>query len=474
MTFQPTNFLIVDDDESLVKVFERLAREKQYTYEVARSGQEAIDLLVQKPFEVAVLDVMLPGFSGIQVLEHAKKNRIPTEIIMITGVGTIESAVDAIKKGAYDYLTKPFDDITRVMLLIDKAIERFRLMKQLHRLQRQASDQPSFEGIMGKSTKMQEIFSCIESISGTSSTVLIDGESGTGKELVARAIHRRSPRSEKPFVVINCAAIPENLLESELFGHTRGSFTGAVSDRVGLFEEAHGGTVFLDEIGELPLALQVKLLRVLQSGEVRRIGDAETKKIDIRLLTATNRNLLSMVDHSEFREDLYYRLNVINLTIPPLRERAEDIPLLVYHFLSKCSAKMGKQVDKVSLDALQALQHYSWTGNVRELENAIERAVVLATEDTILARDLPSVILGASYQEEDEKQKDLSHYSYQDAKDRALMNFNRTYIGELLKTSNGNVSVASQKAGMDRSNFKKLIKRYNIAIDSFRDQEELQ
>ncbi|MBI4125885.1 MAG: sigma-54-dependent Fis family transcriptional regulator [Deltaproteobacteria bacterium] len=358
-------------------------------------------------------------------------------------------------------------------LLIEKAMERFRLVQKVEQLERATSDRFAYEEIVGKSRKIQEVFNVIDAIAGTTSTIMIQGESGTGKELVARAIHKRSARANKPFVVINCAAIPEQLLESELFGHKRGSFTGAVADRKGLFEEGNGGTVFLDEIGELTTPLQVKLLRVLQEGEVRSLGDSGVRKVDVRVVAATNRDLQQLVRESKFREDLFYRLNVINVHLPPLRDRPDDIPLLAYHFLEKYCTRMKKKIDRISVDALQALQSYSWTGNVRELENVIERAVVLAGGSAITAQDLPPGLLGESfYLAGNEPPIDFTQLPYQDAKDRALMAFNRAYIGSLLKGAKGNVSVAAQKAGMDRSNFKKLIKRYHVDNTEYRDHEK--
>jgi len=470
--FQEINLLIVDDDETLVSVFERVAQERGWSYVVARSGTEAIEKVGTHMFEVAVVDIKLPGYSGMQVMDFLKKNNMPTEVVIITGVGSVETAVSAIKSGAYDYLTKPFEDVEKVAILLEKAMERYRLVRKLHALERQTTEGYSYEGIVGKSRKMQEIFSTIESIAATTSTVLILGESGTGKELVARAIHNRSSRKGKPFVVINCAAIPEYLLESELFGHKRGSFTGAHADKKGLFEEAHDGTVFLDEVGEIPPSIQVKLLRVLQEGEVRPVGEIASRTVDVRLVAATNKNLFEAVKEGRFREDLYYRLNVIVLSLPPLRERQDDIPLLAYHFLQEYSEKLDKQVDKISVDTLQALQNYSWRGNVRELENVIERGVVLTEGDTLLARNLPPKLLGESfYLMDDDEKVDLTSLSYQEAKDRALESFNKMYIGNLLAKTGGNVSFASEQAGMDRSNFKKLMKRYNIDLNRYKRRE---
>lgn len=468
--FKTINLLIVDDDASLVKVFERLAKDNGWSFLVARSGEDALKAFGQHLFEAAVVDIRLPGFTGLQLLENVKQNDIQTEIVIMTGVGNVETAVQAMKNGAYDYLMKPFDDIGRVAVVLSKAMERYGLVQKLRMYERKSFFEAGYEGIIGRSRKMQEVFNTIESIAPTTSTVLISGESGTGKELVAKAIHVRSKRKDDPFVVINCAAIPVHLLESELFGHKRGSFTGAIADKKGLFEEAHKGTIFLDEIGEVPPSIQVKLLRVLQEGELRAVGEVNAIKVDVRIIAATNQDLAAAVREGRFREDLYYRLNVIGLAIPPLRDRIEDIPLLAYHFLKKYSEKMKKKaVERISVDALQSLQNYTWTGNVRELENVIERAVVLATGDTIGVQDLPMKVLGESfYLAEGEGEVSLTRYPYQDAKEKALAAFNRAYIASLLKETAGNISFASEKAGMDRSNFKKLMRKYAVDVGEYR------
>lgn len=464
-----TNLLVVEDDSALVKVFERLAKGHGWTSAVAMSGEAALERFGRGLFEVAVVDIKLPGLTGLELLEHVKKCDIHTEIVIMTGVGSIDSAVHAMKQGAYDYLTKPFEDIERVAMIIEKAMERYRLMQKLRHYEHKTFFEDGYQGIIGKSRKMQEVYNIIENIAPTTSTILITGESGTGKELVARAIHARSHRADKPFVVINCAAIPVHLLESELFGHKKGSFTGAVVDKRGLFEEAHGGTILLDEVGEVPPPIQVKLLRVLQEGEVRPVGDVESQHVDVRLIAATNKDLASMVHEGCFREDLYYRINVIGLHLPSLRERAEDIPLLCYSFLRKFSERMKKKVEKISVDALQALQAYSWVGNVRELENIIERAVVMAVGDTITSKDIPTRILGESfYTTGDESISELIKYAYRDAKEKALAAFNRAYIMSLMEETGGNISLASERAHLDRSNFKKLMRRYAIDINEFR------
>ncbi len=469
--YKTVNLLVVDDDESLIKVFDRVAREQGLTVMLCRNGVEALEYLNKNVVEVAVVDIKLPGYNGMQILEYVKRNQFPTEVIMMTGLGSVETAVNAIKLGAYDYITKPFDDINKVVVLINKALEKYRLVQKIRRLERQNVDQFSYEEMVGKSRKMQEVFNTVDSIAGTTSTILILGESGTGKELVARAVHQRSKRKDKPFVVINCASLSEHLLESELFGHKKGSFTGAINDKRGLFEEADNGTIFLDEIGEIPQLIQVKLLRVLQEGEMRPVGGNQSKKVDVRVIAATNRDLQQNVKDGRFREDLFYRLNVISVTLPPLRERPEDIPLLAYHFLEKYRKKMEKNVSKISVDALQSLQNYRWVGNVRELENVIERAVVLVNGDTINAKDLPSKVLGDAFylgSEDGGEGADLSQFDYQEAKNRALWAFNRNYLTNLLRQSSGNLSSAASKAGMDRSNFKKIIRKYNVEIIEYK------
>ncbi len=297
---------------------------------------------------------------------------------------------------------------------------------------------------------------------------MIEGESGTGKEMVAKAIHRTSKRARKPFLVINCAAIPEGLLESELFGHAKGSFTGAIADKRGLFEEADGGTLFLDEIGEVGPAFQVKLLRVLQEGEFKRVGEGETRRTDVRIIAATNKDLKDLIEAGNFREDLYYRLHVIGMRLPALRERKEDIPLLAYHFLNKNNQKLGRSIREISVDAMQALQSYSWVGNVRELENVLERCCVLLSDDTVRAKDLPAQILSSTFYLRDQEEVDLTRFAYKEAKLRALALFNKAYLHHLLKQTGGNISMASDRAGMDRSNFKKIIRKYEIDLREFR------
>jgi len=467
-TKKTTSLLIVDDEESIVKVFQRVAKNEKLSCAACKNGIEAMDYLSKHEVECVLLDINLPKYSGFEILEYIKSMQRNTEVILITGSGSVENAVKALKAGAYDYLTKPFDSLDKVTLTIRNAITKCRLVMKVKSLEESTEEMDSFEGIIGRSKPMQEIYRVIKNISIANSSVLIQGESGTGKELVAKAIHQTSKRKNHPFVVINCAAIPEGLLESELFGHAKGSFTGAYYDKKGLFEEGNHGTVFLDEIGEVPQSIQVKLLRVLQNGEIKPVGGNENKHVDVRIIAATNKELLEMTKVGTFREDLYYRLNVIGINMPSLKERAEDIPLLCQHFLKKYNEKTSKNITGFSIDSMQALQSYHWVGNVRELENTVERSVVLAAEDQIKAKDLPVKILSSTFYMLDDKEEDLTKFSYQDAKTRALHIFNKTYIKNILHQARGNISVASDRAGMDRSNFKKIVKKYDIDVNEFR------
>lgn len=462
------SLLIVDDEEVIVKLFERLARQERWSFAACKNGVEAIDFLTKNEVECVVLDINLPAYSGFQVLEHLKASRSNAEVVLITGSGSVEHAVKALKMGAFDYLSKPFDDLDKVISTVKHAMEKQRLVKKINELQQPAPALDSFQSLIGRSEVMQEIYQLVISLRNSTSSVLIQGESGTGKEMIAKAIHQTSKRAKHPFLVINCAAIPEGLLESELFGHVKGAFTGAIYDKRGLFEEADGGTLFLDEIGEISPAFQVKLLRVLQNGEFKKVGSGEIQHTDVRLIAATNRDLKVMVQEGKFREDLYYRLHVIGVHVPPLRERKEDIPVLAHHFLAKCSEKMKKNVKEISLEAMQALQNYSWVGNVRELENVIERCMVLANGSTIRAKDLPPGLLSQTFYMKDREENDLYQFNYREAKLRALHLFNKTYISHLLKETRGNISLASDRAGMDRSNFKKILKKYEINIREFR------
>lgn len=384
----PKRILIVDDEESFRNVLAVILKKEGYEVEGAANGEEGLNKITATPFDHILCDIRMPQMDGLEFLKESKRFGIETPIIMMSAYGTIDTAIEAMKLGAYDYISKPFKP-DEIILTLKKAEERERLRKENELLRKEIKKEYSFENIVSKNEKMIKIFEVIRKVAPYKSTILITGESGTGKELVARAIHYNSDRSKKLFVPVNCGAIPENLLESELFGHVKGAFTDAIRTKKGLFEEADGGTIFLDEIGELPAQLQVKLLRVLQDGEIRRVGESKSIQIDVRIIAATVKDLVREVNEGRFREDLFYRLNVLHLSIPPLRERKEDIPLLVQHFINKHNQNLGKHIKEIDPKVLAALINYKWSGNVRELENTIERAVVLADGEKIELDDLP-------------------------------------------------------------------------------------
>jgi len=380
--------LVVDDEENIRLVLGTSLRKQGYKVELAGSAEQALDVFDGFGPDFVLADVKMPGMSGIEFCVEVKARSSQTIVIVMSAYGSVELALDAIRAGAYDYLAKPFKQ-DEVLFLLKKAEEHERLRRENRALRAEARKMFSFDNLLGKSSAMQQVFRTVEKVAGYRTTVLIQGESGSGKELVARAVHLHSPRASKPFVAINCGAIPESLMESELFGHKRGAFTDAHADKQGIFQEAHEGTLFLDEVGELPPKLQVKLLRALQEGQVRPLGDSKDVAVDVRVIAATIRDLGKEVEKGAFREDLYYRLNVLQITIPPLRDRLEDIPLLVDHFVERNNARLGTEIRGVDPRALRILLHHNWPGNVRELENLIERAVVLAEDDVIMSDDLP-------------------------------------------------------------------------------------
>ena len=380
--------LVVDDEENIRLVLRTLLRKQGYEVEVAESGEAALALVDTFGPDVVLTDVRMPRMGGLDLLATLKAKQYPATVIVMSAYGNIDLALEAMKAGAYDYVSKPFKP-DEIVLALRKAEERETLRRENRALREQIRQESQFESILGKSPQMVEIFRTITKIADFKTTVLVSGESGVGKELVARAIHERSSRKGGPFVAVNCGAIPENLLESELFGHKKGAFTDANSDRRGLFEEASGGTLLLDEIGELPLNLQVKLLRALQEDSIRRLGDTKDVKVDVRIITATHRDLAAEAKAGRFREDLYYRINVLPIAIPPLRARREDINLLIDHFLARNNARLGTHIRGLSQEARRLLLEYAWPGNVRELENTIERAMVLADADVLETSDLP-------------------------------------------------------------------------------------
>jgi len=383
--------LVVDDEESIREFLEIMLKKEGYEVHLAADGAIAKDMLLKKSFDMIISDLQMPNMNGLELLKFVKETSADTVFMMITAFGTTETAVEAMKVGAYDYITKPFK-IDEVRLNIHNALRSRNLEVENRSLKKELVKEYSFQNIIGNSPAMHQIYDLIKRVSQAPTNILVTGESGTGKEVVAKAIHYNGPLKDRPFVTINCGAIPENLMESEMFGHKKGSFTGAVSDKAGLFEVADGGSLFLDEVGELPITIQVKLLRAIQERVIRRVGATEDMKVDVRIIAATNRNLEEMVQKGGFRQDLFYRLNVINIKTPPLRDRKEDIPILAQHFLKKYNDKLTKSISGISVEAMEILKKYDYPGNVRELENMIERTVALEGGSTILPESLPPMV----------------------------------------------------------------------------------
>ncbi len=456
--------LVVDDKENILKLFARILGDS-YEVMTAADGGRAISLIGGQEFDVIVTDLRMPGADGFEVLRAAKARAPETEVIMMTAYATVQDAVSAMKQGAYDYLQKPFDP-DDASLVVARALERRRLRAQTETLRRELEGVYSFHNLVGKSPAMKDVYQLLDQASKLEITVLLNGDTGTGKELAARAIHYHSGRKERRFVPVNCGALPSELVESELFGHAKGAFTGAVGTKPGLFEEAEGGTIFLDEIGELPLGVQVKLNRVLQEKEVRRVGDNRPEKVDVRVIAATHRDLKAEVAAGRFREDLFYRLNVFPVVLPALRDRREDIPLLATHFLEKHASALRKELSKFEPDALRALTGYPWPGNVRELENAVERAVAVAKGSAIELRDLPPDVKGT--QEGAIPGEVLAKMPYREAVDLARDRVSRDYLTVLLREHEGNVTHAAQRAGMERESLHRLLKRFGIRSDDFK------
>ncbi|MGD9722943.1 MAG: sigma-54-dependent transcriptional regulator [Pirellulales bacterium] len=450
MTYDPTqvDLLLVDDDNEFRDALARRFARAGYRVQDAPSGEQALEMAERRQFNVVVLDMKMPGLLGIEVLERLKASNPECEVILLTGEGTIETAVRAMKLGAYDYLTKPFP-LANLESLVEKAYERGQLRKENVQLKAVIQRSAAPARMIGKSAAMQEVFRLIERAGPTDKSILIQGESGTGKELVAKALHDASARADKPMVVINCAALPEALLESELFGHEKGSFTGAIATKQGLFEMADGGTLFIDEIGELAPSLQAKLLRVLEDGSLRRVGSLKERRVNVRLLAATNRDMRQEVANKNFREDLFYRINVMSLQLPPLRERHGDIPQLVAHALGPDWT--------IEPAALQAIEAYHWPGNIRQLLNAIERAQIMADEHCIRVRDLPPEIFeGAPKRQADAPLAIASG-------DR-LSDIQRAHVLEILEREKGNKARAAKALGVNRRSLYRLLEKYNIVL----------
>jgi DNA-binding NtrC family response regulator len=448
--------LIIDDEKSLLDVLSLVFKKEGYEVRTATSGGEALEILGSNSIDLVITDIRMPHLSGIEILKYIKSNIPEVPVIVITAYGSIKQAVEALKAGALDYIVKPFD-VEELKILVVRGLERKHLELENILLKKDLKDKYKFENMIGKSRLMQEIYLLIEKVAATDSTVLITGDSGTGKEMAARAIHNLSRRKDKPFVTINCAALPENLLESELFGHTKGSFTGAVSDKKGMFEVAHKGTLFLDEIGEMSAWTQVKLLRALQEKKIRRVGGTEEAPVDVRVIAATNQDLKKRIEEGKFREDLYYRLNVISFEMPALRKRVEDIPLLVQHFLQKYCQQMGKKMKRLAPEVVGIFEQYSWPGNIRELENVIERIVAIEDRETITPACLPSEMLGLL--RKDEQKIELGEgFSLNDHLD----DLTKRYIVRAMEMSNGRLKKAAPLLGVSYRTLRYLVDKYGL------------
>jgi len=452
-----TRILVVDDELSMREFISILLEREGYEVLTAADAETAQQRLAASNIDLVISDVQMPGLNGLELLARIKETSPETAVLLITAFSTAEQAVEAMKLGAYDYLAKPFK-VDEIKILVRNALEKRDLRIENRQLRERACVAEGYAGIIGASQRMRELFELLRKLSDSQTTVLILGESGTGKELAARAIHEGSQRNGKPFVAVNCGAIPENLIESELFGHVKGAFTGAVGERPGLFEQAGGGTIFLDEIGELPLSMQSRLLRVIQEREVRRIGGNSTKKVDVRLLAASNRDLALQIKEGSFREDLYYRINVMQVMMPPLRERIEDIPLLVQHLIKKHSGSTGI----VTSEALKALMAYQFPGNVRELENIIERSLVLNREK-ITIDTLPPQVRGAVKRFDLNALIDIPEEGIE--LEPAIENLEKQYLVKALEKSGGNKTRASELLGMSFRSYRYKLSKYGLAAE---------
>jgi DNA-binding NtrC family response regulator len=450
------NILIIDDEKSLLDLLSVVLKKEGYRVKTCLAPAKVFDILENEELDLLICDIKLPQISGMEVLKYVRENRPEIPVIMITAYGSLKQAVEALKAGAIDYILKPFD-VEELKIIIAHELEKRRLKEENILLKRNLQEKYSFENMIGKSKAMQEIYSLIEKSAGTDSTVLITGESGTGKEMAARALHLLSRRGENPFVSINCAALPENLLESELFGHAKGSFTGAVADKKGMFEVATRGTLFLDEVGETSPWTQVKLLRALQERKIRRVGGTEEIPVDVRIIAATNLDLKQRIGEGKFREELYYRLNVIVFEMPPLRRRTEDIPLLINHFMQKYCQQMGKKMKRVAPEVINYFEMYGWPGNVRELENVIERVVAIEDRETITGASLPREIVFPAKKEL--KQPFIPpNFNLM----THLDDVSKKYIGEARMLAGGNLRKTALLLGVSYRSLRHLIDKFGL------------
>lgn len=468
--------LIADDEESMRFLLREVMRREGYVVSEASDGASALQMVREGTFDLVIMDVRMPGMDGMQALKEMRRIRPSLVVVMITAHGNTDLAIEAMRHGAYDYFNKPFE-LDEMRIVVRRALERQALLGQVASLESRLRRRASFDRIIGQSDAMQQVFALLERVVTNDITVLVTGESGTGKELIAQAVHYQSARRDKPFVSVNCAAIPENLLESELFGHEKGSFTGAIGTHIGKFESADGGSIFLDEIGDMPLPLQVKLLRVLQEREVYRVGGRKPIHVDIRIITATNKDLLKEVEARQFREDLYFRLNVLPIHLPPLRKRKSDVPILVEHLLASLNGKLARHILGVTPEAMEALMNYRWPGNVRELENVLQRSMVMAGGTLLQLGDLPPQVQQA--QPEEEKgitsatafacDHSLPEDFFTDLKvplaekmDQLTEIFEKKIIAEALERNAGHRQATADMLGISRKSLHNKMARYEM------------
>jgi DNA-binding NtrC family response regulator len=458
--------LAVDDEKDMTRLLKRtLESEIDCTVSMAFSGEMALNILENDVWDLVICDIRMPGMDGFELLDQIRKRLPDLTVVMLTAFGNIDSVVTAIKSGAYDFIAKPFEQ-DELIFKIGKALERSRLLQENKQLLK-ARDK-DFSPLVGQSPAMEKVFEKISLVASSDVTVLITGESGTGKDLTARSIHRHSQRSNAAFIPINCPTIPEHILESELFGHKKGAFTSAYQDKTGLFQEADKGTIFLDEIGDIGLSIQTKLLRVIQEKEIKPLGDNRVRKVDVRIIASTNQDLRAKIAQKEFREDLFYRLSVITIELPPLRDRIEDIPLLAEHLVAKNCKKLNQPLKTISSHVMELLLKHPWQGNVRELENALVQGILYCRNEEIQETDIPISDAGMHMCPDNSLDAHIMEMPYKQAKETVLTRFNHEYVGARLSTSNGNITQAARRCGLDRQALQQVMKRFDIDPDDFR------
>ena len=461
---KPT-ILIVDDEPDMLHLLKRsLEPELNCRVKTATTGQEGLQRLGHTVIDLVIADIKMPGMNGLELLQRIKQDYPQQTVVMMTAFGQIETAVQAMRSGAYDFITKPFEH-DALVLRLDKALERSRLIHENRKLQNRCIEPYVFEKMVGKSPAMQRVFEAVQMVAKTDHTVLITGESGTGKDLTARAIHQLSHRRNGPFVAVNCPTVPENILESELFGYKKGAFTHATQNKTGLFQEAHNGTIFLDEIGDISLSIQTKLLRVLQEKEIKPLGDNRTIQVNVRIIASTNQDLAAKIKAHQFREDVFYRLNVLPIHMPALRDKPEDIPLVANHLLEKHAEELHRPGKKISIELMEIFCKRHWEGNIREMENIIIQGILFSTDELIQPADVGLQAAAKTSKVWDENWQGLP---YKSAKEKTLLHFNRAYIGHLLTINDGNVTQAALASNMKRQALQQIMRRYGIKAAKYR------